>query len=338
MSSSFSFPYAKTPQGDPIVVLAPMAGVTDYPYRKMVEKYSGPSWTCSEMIASQSLIRYVKKSLQMSAQRGEKIVVQIAGNDPEIMAESAKICEDHGAMALDINMGCPVKKIAVNSYAGSALMKDEVLVGKIFRRLVKATSLPLSVKIRKGWDYDHQNALNILRLAQEEGLSHGTLHGRTRSQLFHGDADWDFIQHIHETLQQQEKPFPLLGNGDITTVEKAKECFSKASGLMIGRGTYGRPWFLGQVLHYLKTGEKKPDPSLEEQCAIAQEHTQEILEYYGETQGLLLLRKHLSWYSKNLKNASHFRASLFQLSSAQNIHHLIHELYHHQDSFSSSSC
>lgn len=326
-SFSSLFPYAKRAKDDPIVVLAPMAGVTDYPFRKMVEKYSSPSWTCSEMIASQSLIRYVKKSLQMNAQKGEKVVVQIAGNDPEIMAESAKICADYGAMALDINMGCPVKKIAINSYAGSALMKDEVLVGKIFRALVKATPLPLSVKIRKGWDQDHQNALKIARIAQDEGLSHVTLHGRTRCQLFRGEADWDFIEGIYKELSAQNPVFPLIGNGDITTVEKAQECISKAHGLMIGRGIYGRPWFIGQVIHFLKTGIKKPDPSLEEQCRIAKEHAQEILDYYGEKQGLLLLRKHLSWYSKGLKNSGHFRTALFSLEDAKPLETLLNALY-----------
>ena len=310
------------------MVLAPMAGVTDYPFRKMVEKYSQPAWTCSEMIASQSLIRYVKKSLQMNAQKGERVVVQIAGNDPEIMAESAKICADHGAIALDINMGCPVKKIAINSYAGSALMKDEVLVGKIFRTLVKATSLPLSVKIRKGWNIENQNALRLIHIAKEEGLCHVTLHGRTRCQLFHGDADWSFIENIYNHLEKSaDKPFPLIGNGDITTIEKAKECASKAHGLMIGRGAYGRPWFLGQVIHFLKTGEKKPDPSLEEQCSIAKEHAAETLEYYGIPQGLLLLRKHLSWYSKGLKNASLFRTALFQLQDSSPLNSLIDDLY-----------
>ena len=291
----------------PIIMLAPMAGVTDYPFRQLVNRCSQPSLVISEMIASQAMIRNIKKSLQRNCQPEEKTAVQIAGNDPDIMAEAARMSADRGACLIDINMGCPVKKIAINSYAGSALMKEELLVAKIFRAIVKAVSVPVTVKMRKGWDENSQNALQLAHIAKSEGLAYVTIHGRTRKQLFTGKADWDFIGHVQEQID-----FPVIGNGDILTEEDAQHVLSKTSGIMVGRGCYGRPWFLGQIRHFLTHGTHQPPPSLVEQHKIVQEHFESLLTYYGKEQGLLIARKHLAWYSKGLTGASEFRIRFFQ--------------------------
>jgi len=306
----------------PVIMLAPMAGVTDYPFRQLVRRYSQPSLVISEMIASQAMIRNIKKSLQRNCQPEERTAVQIAGNDPEVMAEAARMSVDRGACLIDINMGCPVKKIAINSYAGSALMKEELLVAKIFRAIVKAIKVPVTVKMRKGWDEDHQNALHLAHIAKNEGLSYVTIHGRTRKQLFTGKADWDFIGHVHRHID-----FPVIGNGDILTEEDAQKVMSKASGIMVGRGCYGRPWFLGQIRHFLTHGTHQAPPSLAEQHKIVQEHFESLLTYYGKEQGLLIARKHLAWYSKGLPGASEFRVHVFQEQDPQHIKSAIDSFY-----------
>ncbi len=291
----------------PIIMLAPMAGVTDYPFRHLVRRYSAPSLVISEMIASQAMIRNIKKSLQRNCQPEEQTAVQIAGNDPEIMAQAARMSADRGACLIDINMGCPVKKVAINSYAGSALMKDELLVAKIFRAIVSAVSVPVTVKMRKGWDEHTQNALQLAHIAKNEGLAYVTIHGRTRKQLFTGKADWEFIGQIQDQID-----FPVIGNGDIVTEEEAQRVLSQTSGIMVGRGCYGRPWFLGQIRHFLTHGTHQSPPSLIEQHKIVQEHFDSLLTYYGKEQGLLIARKHLAWYSKGLPGASDFRIRVFQ--------------------------
>lgn len=303
-------------------MLAPMAGVTDWVFRRLVQQYSAPSMVVSEMIASQSMVRQIKKTMLRHCQPDEKIAVQLAGNDPEIMAEAARLSVDRGACSIDINMGCPVKKIAINSYAGSALMKDLDLAAKIFRAIVKAVPVPVTVKMRKGWDDQHQNALDLVKIAQQEGLAYVTVHGRTRTQLFSGKADWDFIDRLQEAVD-----FPVIGNGDIATVEDAQRVIQNTSGIMIGRGSYGKPWFLGQVRHFLTTGIHLPPPLLSIQKEIAVEHFQMLLTYYGMQQGLLIARKHLSWYSKGLPGAHEFRARVFQNSDPESIVQHISDLY-----------
>jgi tRNA-dihydrouridine synthase B len=295
-------------RAQPTIILAPMAGVTDGVFRDLVQKYSQPSLVISEMIASQAVIRDVEKTMLRQSRPGENAAVQLAGNDPEVMAQAARQSVERGACLIDINMGCPVKKIAVNSYAGSALMKDLPLARQIFKAVVKAVPVPVTVKIRKGWDALHQNAADFIRLAQDEGLEYVTVHGRTRCQLFSGQADWDFL----EQLQQQFAPYPIIGNGDITTVEEARQSLTKTSGIMVGRGTYGRPWFLGQVRAYVQTGHCPPPPPLSQQHTIVQEHVDGLLHYYGTERGLLMARKHLGWYSKHLPGSSDFRARVFQ--------------------------
>jgi tRNA-dihydrouridine synthase B len=309
-------PAIPRPQGvpwldGPVVILAPMAGVTDFPFRQTVQKHSPASLVITEMIASPAMVRHIAKTRQRSCQDGEKAAVQIAGNDPQVMAEAARMCQADGACLIDINMGCPVKKIAVSSYAGSALMRDEVLAGRIFSAIVKAVTIPVTVKMRKGWDNTCQNALRLAHIAHQEGLKYITLHGRTRCQLFNGQADWDFIQQVH-----QQAPLPVIGNGDLVTIDQAVQHSTKASGLMIGRGTYGRPWLIGQIRHRLATGHDLPGPSLAQQSAIVQEHLDLLLDHYGLTQGLLLARKHIGWYSKGLARASEFRQIAFQAETA----------------------
>jgi tRNA-dihydrouridine synthase B len=311
---------ASLPQ--PIIMLAPMAGVTDWVFRQLVQRYSAPSMVVSEMIASQSMVRQIKKTMLRHCQEGENIAVQLAGNDPEIMAEAARLSVDKGACLIDINMGCPVKKIAINSYAGSALMKDLPLAAKIFRAIVKAVPVPVTVKIRKGWDDQHQNALDMVHIAQQEGLAYVTVHGRTRTQLFSGRADWDFIDALQDAVD-----FPIIANGDIVTPEDAARVIARTSGVMIGRGSYGKPWLLGQIRHFLDTGQHKAAPSLSEQKTITSDHFQNLLTYYGTQQGLLIARKHLSWYSKGLPGASDFRMQVFQESEPTAILDHINRLY-----------
>jgi tRNA-dihydrouridine synthase B len=303
-------------------MLAPMAGVTDWVFRQLVQRHSAPSMTVSEMIASQSMVRQIKKTMLRHCQGDEKIAVQLAGNDPEIMAEAARISVDKGACLIDINMGCPVKKIAVNSYAGSALMKDLDLAAKIFRAIVKAVPVPVTVKMRKGWDDQHQNAADLIAIAKEEGLAYVTVHGRTRTQLFSGRADWDFIDSLQKNID-----FPIIGNGDINTVEDAQRVIQNTAGIMIGRASYGKPWFLGQVRHFLTTGTHKPAPLLAVQKEIAKEHFQSLLTYYGAQQGMLIARKHLSWYSKGLPGAHEFRAQIFQNACPESILNHIEHFY-----------
>ena len=290
----------------PVILLAPMAGVTDFPFRQVVRKMGAPSLVISEMVASQAMIRKIRKTVQRNCQAEERTGVQLLGNDPETMAEAARMSVDRGACLIDINMGCPMKKIAIRSDAGAALMRDEILVGKIFRAIVKAVTVPVTVKMRKGWDEQHQNALSLARIAQNEGLAYATIHGRTRAQLFTGKADWAFIGQIQQSIS-----FPIIGNGDIIIAENAKEVLQQTSGIMVGRGCCGRPWFLDQIRHFLKTGQKKDPPPLTQQGAIIQEHLNHILHYYGRESGLPLAKKHLSWYSKGLSGASDFRAQLF---------------------------
>lgn len=315
-----SHPLASLPQ--PIIMLAPMAGVTDWVFRQLVQRFSAPSLVVSEMIASQSMVRQIEKTMKRHCQGDEKIAVQLAGNDPEIMAEAARLSVDKGACLIDINMGCPVKKIAINSYAGSALMRDLDLAAKIFRAIVKAVPVPVTVKMRKGWDDQHQNALDLIKIAKEEGLRYVTVHGRTRTQLFSGKADWDFIDNLQASID-----FPIIGNGDINSVEDAARVIQNTSGIMIGRGSYGKPWFLAQIRHFLTTGTHQAAPCLSLQKDIAREHFQSLLTYYGTQQGLLIARKHLAWYSKGLHGAQEFRSQVFQNSTPEDILDHIDRLY-----------
>ena len=242
------------------VILAPMSGVTDLPFRRLVKR-NGAALVVSEMIASQAAIRETRQSLKMSTNCAEEfpMAVQLAGCDPSVMSEAAKLNVDRGAAIIDINMGCPVKKV-VNKEAGSALMRQESLAGRILEAVVKAVPLPVTLKIRTGWDESSRNAPEIARIAEASGIQAITVHGRTRCQFYTGTSDWDFIRNVKEAVK-----IPVIGNGDVTTPAEAKRMLelSGADGVMIGRGACGKPWLLGQVIEFLKTGVVPPDPPLD---------------------------------------------------------------------------
>ncbi|HLN23906.1 MAG TPA: tRNA dihydrouridine synthase DusB [Patescibacteria group bacterium] len=306
------------------VVLAPMSGVTDMPFRRLVKR-CGAGLVVSEMIASQAMIRANRQTMKMSTSCAEEfpMAVQLAGCEPEVMAEAARLNEDRGAAIIDINMGCPVKKV-VKGDAGSALMRDEKLAGAILDAVVKAVSVPVTLKMRTGWDETNRNAPNLARIAESAGIQMVTVHGRTRNQLYSGRADWGFIRQVKDSVR-----IPVIGNGDVNTIDDAIALLqqSGADGVMIGRGTYGRPWFPGQVAHFLATGERRPDPSLAEQLAVLIEHFEMTIDHYGQETGCRLARKHVAWYSKGLPGSTEFRSAINQSLDAATVRRMIVEFY-----------
>src|ERR1700743_3036935 len=288
------------------VILAPMSGVTDMPFRRLVKKH-GAGLVVSEMIASQAMIRECRKTMQM-IQRSEQedcTAVQLAGCEPEVMAEAARMNEDGGANLIDINFGCPVKKV-VNGHAGSSLMRDEVHAAKILEATVKAVKIPVTLKMRMGWNHENLNAPRLAKIAEECGIKMVTVHGRTRCQFYEGQADWSFIRNVKNAVT-----IPVIANGDINDFPDALRALelSGADGIMIGRGAYGRPWFIQQVIDYLQTGEIPPAPSLRHQLDLIIEHLEGMLNHYGLHAGLRIARKHIGWYSKGLPQSSEFRAA-----------------------------
>ena len=251
------------------------------------------------------------------------MAVQLAGCEPEVMAEAAKLNEDRGAALIDINFGCPVKKI-VSGHAGSALMRDEVHAARILEATVKAVDIPVTLKMRLGWDDASRNAPNLARIAQECGIRMVTVHGRTRCQFYTGTADWKAIRAVKEAVA-----IPVIANGDLNTFEDVTRCLeeSGADGVMIGRGTYGRPWFIGQVIHYLRTGGHLPDPRPDEQLATLLEHYEAILEHYGIDAGVKIARKHVSWYSKGFAGSAEFRAEVNRVADPARVRTMIWDFY-----------
>lgn len=289
------------------VILAPMAGVTDKPFRRLVRSF-GAGLVVSEMIASQAMIREVRKTLQMiePSDKDDILTVQLAGSDPEVMAEAARLNADRGARMIDINFGCPAKKI-VNGEAGSALMRDEVRAAKILEAVVKAVDLPVTLKMRLGWNFETMNAPRLAKIAEETGIRMVTIHGRTRQQFYNGEANWSLIRPVKEAVK-----IPVIANGDIRNEQDVVQALvqSGADGVMIGRGTYGRPWLLRQMMDFLATGKASAPPSLAEQYKVMTDHFDAMIENYGEYAGLRIARKHMGWYSKGLPQAAEFRSAV----------------------------
>ncbi len=292
------------------VFLAPMSGITDLPFRRLVKSY-GAGLVFSEMIASREMIQNTAHSLKMNEDYTEEfpMAVQLAGCEPEIMAEAASMNEARGAAIIDINFGCPVKKV-VKKMAGSALMQDEDLATDIMAAIVNAVDVPVTVKMRLGWDDAHLNAPSLARRAQDVGVSMVTVHGRTRTQKYNGRADWCAVAKVKEAVQ-----IPVIVNGDINTPDDAMNALkqSGADGVMIGRGTQGKPWMIKQVMDYMRTGMVGAEPSAPEKRDLILHHYDEILKYYGECKGVPFARKHLSWYCTGFDGAAEFRAHLNSL-------------------------
>ena len=309
------------------LLVAPMAGVTDRPFRQLC-KALGAGMAVSEMVASNSLLWGSEKTLRRANHEGETEPksVQIAGADPHMMAEAARHNVDNGAQIIDINMGCPAKKVC-NVMAGSALLCDEALVVRILEAVVQSVDAPVTLKIRTGWDRDHRNGVAIARIAEASGIQALAVHGRTRADAYMGDAEYDTIAAIKAAVR-----IPVIANGDIATPEKARHVlqYTGADGIMIGRAAQGRPWIFREIEHFLVTGEHLPEPSADEIRRILLGHLETLYAFYGERLGVRIARKHISWYSKGLVGGGAFRHAMNQLETTGEQIRLIQEFFDQQ--------
>lgn len=306
------------------VFLAPMSGVTDQPFRRIVKRY-GAGLVFSEMIASRLMLEKGASSLKSNTDYSEEfpIAVQLAGCEPDIMAEAAKINVDRGAAIIDINFGCPVKKI-VNNYAGSALMRDEILAARIMEQTVRGVNVPVTVKMRLGWDENSLNAPKLAKIAEDVGIKMITVHGRTRNQMYKGTADWNAIRAVKNAVK-----IPVIVNGDILSPEDAAHAREKsgADGVMIGRGTYGKPWLVRQTMDYFRHGKVSRGPDISELSELVQEHYDAMLEYYGTHQGIAIGRKHLSWYCASLRNANELRVKINKMNDPEHVKQALKDFF-----------
>lgn len=307
--------------------VAPMAGVTDRPFRQLCKKL-GAGLAVSEMVTSNSLLYGSAKTQRRANHDGEvaPISVQIAVADPAMMAEAAKYNADRGAQIIDINMGCPAKKVC-NVMAGSALLQHEALVSKILTAVVNAVpDTPVTLKIRTGWNIENKNAPSILRIAEESGIRALAIHGRTRCQQYRGEAEFDTIAAVKAAAH-----IPVIANGDISTPEKAKAVLEKtgADGVMIGRAAQGRPWIFREIEHYLRTGEKLPPPAVSEIQAILLEHLEDLYGFYGTETGVRVARKHISWYTKGLSGSAAFRHQMNRLDRIDEQRAVVDDFFRH---------